>query len=884
MMPRHLMLRALAALFCSLAAVESTAAQESVRITVIERAGAARRAEYVTFGLPIPRGWNVKDPRRLRLLDENGQAVPAQFEVLARWGAGPGEESAPIKWVLVGCIQSVAANATKTLTLDASGPPPAPQQTVRIDRSAEGKIVVETGPARFEINTKHFNLFDQVSVGGAALLAPLGASDAIEYSPAGELSVVAGGAEVAESNRPRLAPRPTQAVIERAGPLCAVVKVAGSILDQSQRAILDYTARLHFAAGRSDVRLDFTVENNHPIIAGQNGQPTNAHNQGAANSVYVGALKLQLRLSQAGGDLSVLAERDVDVQAPKAAVRLYQDSSGTETWNAYVGLVGWEKEKASAVPRLQSRCTRKGYEITGSPGGPVTGDQALGWMSVRRGQAGPRLTVAVRDFWQNFPKAIEASPNGTVSIDLFPNGDRFRHNLRVGEEKTHTILLDFGTGPVTAQQAEAKARAFNAPLFGAAEAAWYVASGALGEVPAADLKRWPLYERFVRTAFEPNPDFDPSKDDPNYANRTLRQMIERYNFYGWQDYGDLPLDYEAFGPNQAGQMNLKYWCLNGMLMQFCRSGDLRWMDLAVPAARHLADIDYLHIPDEGIRHWAHGAYFGHSQHDEHGNLNPNRNSNSPSVDLFFGVPDLLLAYHLTGERRFRDVAMEGLLAMQNLSQFSDFGAAIFERERANLIFAYMEGYRQTGQDVWLKELQKVVRSVTDLSNKKWAADPADYGKANPESYVRMFMLSQVLWSVGKYLDFCAEFGLKDELGAADALAAYAQFVVEHAMNEYAPGRAAVPYDYYFDRSEKSYLDINNWALVTADALAYAYKYTGRKQFIDAAAKFYATGTIDPVWKDDPPVYLATKDLVNSCNWGLVYMNELLQAEKNKRPK
>jgi hypothetical protein len=97
------------------------------------------------------------------------------------------------------------------------------------------------------------------------------------------------------------------------------------------------------------------------------------------------------------------------------------------------------------------------------------------------------------------------------------------------------------------------------------------------------------------------------------------------------------------------------------------------------------------------------------------------------------------------------------------------------------------------------------------------------------------------------------------------------------MVEYQSGRAAHRYDYVFDNPNSTDLDINNWALVMADALAYAYKYSGEKKYLDAAKKFYATGTIDPVWLGDPPVYLSTKDLVNSCNWGLVYMNQSLKA-------
>ncbi len=69
---------------------ESSAAapgEKALTVTVAERAGVERKGEYVTFGVPIPRAWNVKDAARLRVCDAGGKAIPAQLEALARWGA-----------------------------------------------------------------------------------------------------------------------------------------------------------------------------------------------------------------------------------------------------------------------------------------------------------------------------------------------------------------------------------------------------------------------------------------------------------------------------------------------------------------------------------------------------------------------------------------------------------------------------------------------------------------------------------------------------------------------------------------------------------------------------------------------------------------------------
>ncbi|HEO69933.1 MAG TPA: hypothetical protein ENN80_01620 [Candidatus Hydrogenedentes bacterium] len=320
----------------------------------------------------------------LRLSDgSKAAATPAQFEALARWGSHPADVTAPVKWVLVSTLVSTAGNGRQTLTLDAAGPGPAPGVVISVDFPTSETLLVDTGAALFELNTDGaFNILNQVTVEGQDLLAPLAAADAIAYAPAGRDDIVAGGS-------PDFTPRSTVVTVERMGPLYVVVKVEGSIVGDAGRALLDFTARLHFAAGSANVRVDFTVENNHAVIPDDAGQPTNAHDQGAVNSVYIGSLALNLQLADRGGALHVLAEQDVHVADASGAIRLYQDSSGLDTWDAYVGEVGWPGEEASAAPRLQSYCATRGYSIDG-PGLPaaLTGNHSRGWMTVYREGAG----------------------------------------------------------------------------------------------------------------------------------------------------------------------------------------------------------------------------------------------------------------------------------------------------------------------------------------------------------------------------------------------------------------------------------------------------------------------------------------------------------------
>ena len=863
-----------------------------LHLTVEERAGVDRTDDFVQCGIPLPRSWNLTDVGALKLSRTDGIPIPAQFEALARWGAPAITATAPVKWLLVGFFLTIPANSTQTLLLERDGPGAVAPQTIETDSSVPGKLFVDTGRARFEINTdKAFNLIHQVTIDGTNRLMPLSAEAAIDAS----LEMISGGA-------PNTTPRSHRVAVERPGPLSTIVNASGSITGIPGNPSLDFTSRFTFFAGRATVRIDFTIENNHPILSGTDGQPTNVHRQGAINSVMLNSFKLAFRPAPAEGTLRVLSESDIDISDPGGTVRLYQDSSGNDYWDAYVGSVGWQER--SAAPRLQSYCTQPGYTVT-APGISASGDQAVGWMAVLRGNSGG-MTVAVKDFWQNFPKAIQTGSDGTLSVDLFPNGLHFRHNLRVGEQKTHSLLVDFDTPLPASNRSRALAKAFNKPLFALPTAQWVVDSGVLGEVPLAKPQTWPLYENYVNTAFQPNPDVTEGQD-MGFGNTTLLAAIQRYNFYGWQDFGDLPLDYESFGENQAGQMNLKYWYLHGMLTQLLRSGNTAWLDLALPAADHLADIDYLHIPDNGIQHWSHGAYFGHSDHDEPGNDNPNRNYNSPSVDLFFGVPDLLLAYYLTGNPRFAEVAHEGLAALDNLSaQFSDFSYPVFYRERANLIFAFIEGYRQTGDSRWLANLRAIVGPTADTATKPWLNAPLTYdppeGGPQGDERISGFQLGQVVWTLGRYLDFCEEYDLVDDLHVAAALADYGDFIIDHMLYEipswyrrHRPGEEteAVLATYeghvaaidsiWFTSAYETYLEVNNWSLLLADVLAYAHKYNGTDRYLETAASLYATGTLDPVWINDPPVYMATKDLVNTLNWGLVYMNTTSSGDDGGDP-
>src|SRR5262249_39658559 len=111
-------------------------------------------------GIPIPQAQGLLDTSRLRVLDAASNLVPAEFQVLARWGGGPQDATLPIEWLLVDFPATVAANATAVYQLDDNSTGSAPAG-IQVSQTA-GAIDITTGLARFEISRTSFDLFHAV--------------------------------------------------------------------------------------------------------------------------------------------------------------------------------------------------------------------------------------------------------------------------------------------------------------------------------------------------------------------------------------------------------------------------------------------------------------------------------------------------------------------------------------------------------------------------------------------------------------------------------------------------------------------------------------------------------------------------------------------------
>jgi hypothetical protein len=831
-------------------------------LVVSNRLSVPRFAEPVTSGVPLPRELGLTDVTSLRLLGPGGDAVPAQFTPVARWGAAPHDYAAAIRWLLVDFQADVPAGGQANYRLQdmASSEPPFPP--LNVTETGDG-VTVDTGAAVFTVSRK------EGSLSGPGLSSPV-------HSVVRE----SGGTELASGG-------PVELSVKLSGRMRASIEVKGSYHDG-----LQYTTRYWFYAGQAAVRIFHTVENNTLCPLGDEGQLL-CYEIGSPGSVSFTDLSLVVP-AVLGGNLTYAAggEGPPSVGTLDDSLVLYQDSSGTDYWDRFIRTVDWEGRPLETRPRMQGYVSFRGYRTSLGETTVDAADQAAGWISVA-GTAGG-WTAAVRDFWQSFPKALRARPDGTLEIGLFPEEfgpDDHSFTLRPGEHKTHEILLLPAPSELGLQ-----GETFSSPLFAQAPPEWYVGSGAFGPTTLPDLESWPDYEQYLDRQLA----YGGVSVEMGDTFPSLLDAIEGSDFYGIFDYGDWPIDYEGY---EVAPLNPKYNNDYGMWLQWLRGGDARWFGLAEALARHAADIDILHNLHTP-RYWSDGTAFGHSEHDESGFINPHRNINSSHPDTIYGMGGMLLTYYLTGYEKAYESALELADCIEYrvhndghlLAYFADShgeGYALGEtdgvyaggsRPLANCLFMLVEAYRATGEERFLVAADALV---------EWAR-PADQpyingptGVSEEYSYVKPQFLNQYLLSLGSYLEMREEFGLPDACDGRGALLGFADWLRTYAWIDLEPmetgERGAYPYEWYFDGRQGDLEDewsvgnnvpvVSNWLLLGADAMAYAHRYSGAPEYMVLATRLFRTGSRDPWFEGDDNTYGESKETANSVAFGHVFLHE-----------
>jgi len=786
------------------------------------------------------------------VLDDTGKRLPAQFTALAKWPDGS------VRWLLCDLQASVGTHGTARYTLtQAKGESPA--TALRLEED-EHQYLVTTGPLRFAVKKQHFDLLHQVWVdrdgdgqfADGELMASSGEDlGLVLLGPRGEGRYTSGHGQV------------TETAVEYQGPVRIGLRVRGTLRDALGRGELSYTARLEAFAGQSFVRITVTLEN--PNAGGRlPNMPSNFWGLGGVGNVLFRefALVQRLRLDdypyvEVGQKGKLMLERLPLLES----AHVYQDSSGGEHW--------YHRNHMNRDLRIPLRL--RGYEVVHDGTQVLRDNRFSGWLDLADIRGG--CAVAIRDFWQNFPSALEARADGTLSAALWPRFSAADHELIAGEQKTHETVWYFRAHPPYPRQVMEMAAS---PLRAWAPAEVYLASGEFGRHRPYDEKRFSGFERLCAAAI--------LNEGRNFA--TDREAVDEY---GWRNFGDVWAANErdqTGGPRQGERMvshfNLEYDEGWGMLLHAVRALDARpelaqgWWQFGWEAVLHEADIDLHHSAPEAGENpaWAGGK----QTHTEHG-VEAERSAHTGRVaPHMFGTlrwpwgpgggPEsghwnsrgMMFGYYLTGNQRLLDAAMDITRATAYKIE-NDVHAQVDVPDRCagHNIQILTDAYLLTWDPRYRRLIDKAVEAA-HFANSGWA-------KQAPES-IEYWQLSIYLRALGRYLDVATFIDGKPPARAAGSLLGYAR-----TMAKVREAQAGRPWN-----------SPSTWA---SDALMMAARYADsqeeRARFVALAGDAFESGWRYIVGDSPGYVYHNAKGTTMSFTGGGEWMYHQADREGVESP-
>ena len=714
----------------------------SVPITSTESEGIARVREPLTMGLPFPRGL-VRRLSQLSLRNPDGEPQPVQFAPLSRWPDGS------VQWGLLDFQIDLAAHASTqyTIHLDERGVEPPGNPSIAMEESVDG-FRVHTGVATFEIGRTRFVPGWGASIGGGQL------TDRSESRCL--LRDVTG-----QSYTPRV----EALSVETQGPLRTTIRIDGRFCS-GPKTFCHFLARLSFFAGSATVRLALTVHN-----------PRGAHHSknlwdlGDARSIYIRDMSLRIALAGQGRRKAVWSTEPGSpfAEIPDEDLEIYQDSSGGQNW-ASRNHVNRHNETTTS---FCGYALRAGERQSG-------GRRAQPLVAVYSGSLA--VAGAVRDFWQNFPKAIEVSGSSLV-VSLFPRQSRDPHELQGGERKTHVVHISFLQEDTDLSGIDW----IRGRLVARAPVEWYASSSAIPYVTPRTVDRNAQYLALVDAAIEGPHAFD-----------NKREAIDEY---GWRHFGDLYADHEAVHyegpPPVISHYNNQYDVIYGAFVQFARSGDARWFSMMDQLASHVVDIDIYHTTEDRPEYS--GGPFWHTNHYTSAFTGTHRSfsrragrpGGGPSSGHCY-TSGLMHHYFLTGEVASREAVIglaSWITAMEDGARGrlrwldrGPTGCASATHTRsyhgpgrgpANAINTLLDAFLLSDERDYLDRAEDLIRRCIHPRD--------DVGARRLDDAEQRWSYTMFLQVLGRYLDIKIQWGQLDVMYAyaRESLLAYARWMAEH---------------------------------------------------------------------------------------------------------
>ncbi len=604
---------ALAALLFLSFAVQAKSQVMGFPIYVDNPSNFVRNNVAVRAPVPIPLDMAISNPNSdFLLVDDLGNPVEAAAKVTARWGGKRWDGSKRVKWTLLSFNADLPANSTRTYYVVPGSAHIG--QLVRTETANE--YTIDTGTAVFKIDKLNFSFFKEVKIGGTDVIAAPGSLDILDVAGASVMPVL------------------TSSKFEYNSSVRTIIRQSGNIPSLG----LDFTIRYYFYTGHSDVKVEFRLENQGNY--GQIGTLTG----NSDDTSHFDSLKLSLKVPDSNGD----AVTSTDVRDLAGAPYVINQNWATPLNALQMEDGFFYREKLNGT--------------TIFTGGRFNGALAL------NSTAGS-ISVATDRFWQNYPKAFEVDGD-TISLALFPSfgfGPVYRgqygiptsnvvdlmstthYRFEGGRWKTHTMNINFRSpsqGGFSMSEVYEHAESTNAPILGRPGKSWPFQNWAFGDL-LIERRNWTdasqiRWERMMDTlAHDSAADQQDALGQiglPKFRSRGgtygSRQM------YGWENFGDI-----AWGDGFSSN----HYDLNfGVLINWFRTGDYAFFDMARDMSEHRRDYDQNHTthassPRRGGQVYEKGYTHG--------------NYNAPEASHTW-VHGLLLYYITTGDEGAYESALE----------------------------------------------------------------------------------------------------------------------------------------------------------------------------------------------------------------------------------
>ncbi len=549
-------------------AARAGANELNVELKVAERQGLNRHRQPVTAGVPLPEG-AYEDVDRLRLVDADGNEIPCQIVPTVRWW-----RDGSVRWALLDFQAHVSAFSMRPFYLRDDGPPQPIENPVEIVED-DDRIVVTTGPLRFAVRKRGFNLIDEAWLDEEGegefgddnrLVAPNGMSGPVLWSNFPNLSAyrIYRSANDMES----------VVTVEEQGPMRVVIKAVGTHLADDAEGpddkLLDYVIRIHAYRGQRHVRVVYSAE----------------CKQGERIDQFVPVDRWHVVVPGVLGDDLVY-------------------SFGGES-APVVGRFG-DQDRAWLVCDSANRYTMGGAAYKHSEMGALEGRPMttkpwrFGYMDLSGSRGG--IMMAMRWMWQNYPKGLFAYSDGTLHGALWPSFSRRtatvatepRAHFFPGVSKTHEMLLHFH-GPDENQGTLFELNAaLQTPLFAQAPPEWYCEeTRAFGKVASSNPNLYPPQKRWLVQAY------DHFFEQNRRAMLSNRDFVRDTDAYGMFNFGDNINHItrrrranvgERACPSDIHWDNNYYGYPHALIIQFARTGNMDYLELAEQASTHLQDVD-----------------------------------------------------------------------------------------------------------------------------------------------------------------------------------------------------------------------------------------------------------------------------------------------------